>query len=139
MTLALPERGQPIDVTYLYRMAQAINDITAKVVVSTYNNTTVGQQSVQTSNAMIHCTETNLAQTVSKDTSIEWHVDLTTQFLLNPSVTCSVFNRGKTAPGNDAIVTITNITPNRVDGVIKFLTAGSVNVDVIVQAIGIPV
>ena len=88
---------------------------------------------------MIHCTETNLAQTVSKDTSIEWHVDLTTQFLLNPSVTCSVFNRGKTAPGNDAIVTITNITPNRVDGVIKFLTAGSVNVDVIVQAIGIPV
>lgn len=139
MTLALPERGQPIDVTYLYRMAQAINDLTAKVVVSTYNNTTVGQQSVQTSNAMIHCTETNLAQTVSKDTSIEWHVDLTTQFLLNPSVTCSVFNRGKTAPGNDAIVTITNITPNRVDGVIKFLTAGSVNVDVIVQAIGIPV
>lgn len=139
MTLALPERGQPIDVTYLYRMAQAINDLTAKVVVSTYNNTTVGQQSVQTSNAMIHCTETNLVQTVSKDTSIEWHVDLTTQFLLNPSVTCSVFNRGKTAPGNDAIVTITNITPNRVDGVIKFLTAGSVNVDVIVQAIGIPV
>ena len=139
MTLALPERGQPIDVTYLYRMAQAINDLTAKVVVSTYNNTTVGQQSVQTSNAMIHCTETNLAQTVSKDTSIEWHVDLTTQFLLNPSVTCSVFNRGKTAPGNDAIVTITNITPNRVDGVIQFLTAGSVNVDVIVQAIGIPV
>ena len=139
MTLALPERGQPIDVTYLYRMAQAINDLTAKVVVSTYNNTTVGQQSVQTSNAMIHCTETNLAQTVSKDTSIEWHVDLTTQFLLNPSVTCSVFNRGKTAPGNDAIVTITNITPKRVDGVIKFLTAGSVNVDVIVQAIGIPV
>lgn len=139
MTLALPERGQPIDVTYLYRMAQAINDLTAKVVVSTYNNTTVGQQSIQTSNAMIHCTETNLAQTVSKDTSIEWHVDLTTQFLLNPSVTCSVFNRGKTAPGNDAIVTITNITPNRVDGVIKFLTAGSVNVDVIVQAIGIPV
>ena len=139
MTLALPERGQPIDVTYLYRMAQAINDLTAKVVVSTYNNTTVGQQSVQTSNAMIHCTETNLAQTVSKDTSIEWHVDLTTQFSLNPSVTCSVFNRGKTAPGNDAIVTITNITPNRVDGVIKFLTAGSVNVDVIVQAIGIPV
>lgn len=139
MTLALPERGQPIDVTYLYRMAQAINDLTAKVVVSTYNNTTVGQQSVQTSNAMIHCTETNLAQTVSKDTSMEWHVDLTTQFLLNPSVTCSVFNRGKTAPGNDAIVTITNITPNRVDGVIKFLTAGSVNVDVIVQAIGIPV
>ena len=139
MTLALPERGQPIDVTYLYKMAQAINDLTAKVVVSTYNNTTVGQQSIQTSNAMIHCTETNLAQTVSKDTSIEWHVDLTTQFLLNPSVTCSVFNRGKTAPGNDAIVTITNITPNRVDGVIKFLTAGSVNVDVIVQAIGIPV
>ena len=139
MTLALPERGQPIDVTYLYRMAQAINDLTAKVVVSTYNNTTVGQQSVQTSNAMIHCTETNLAQTVSKDTSIEWHVDLTTQFLLNPSVTCSVFNRGKTAPGNDTIVTITNITPNRVDGVIQFLTAGSVNVDVIVQAIGIPV
>ena len=139
MTLALPERGQPIDVTYLYRMAQAINDLTAKVVVSTYNNTTVGQQSVQTSNAMIHCTETNLAQTVSKDTSIEWHVDLTTQFLLNPSVTCSVFNRGKTAPGNDAIVTITNITPIRVDGVIKFLTAGSVIVDVIVQAIGIPV
>ena len=52
----LPERGQPLDVTYVYQLANAINDLSTQVSSATYNYTTVetisaGKQSIKTSEA----------------------------------------------------------------------------------------
>ena len=52
----LPERGQPLDVTYIYQLADTINDLSTQVSSATSNYTTVdtvsaGKQSVKTSEA----------------------------------------------------------------------------------------
>ena len=54
----LPERGQPLDVTYIYQLADTINDLSTKVSSSTSNLTTVdtvsaGKQNIKTSQAKI--------------------------------------------------------------------------------------
>ena len=54
----LPERGQPLDVTYIYQLAETINDIATQVSSATYNYTTIdtvsaGKQSVKTSEARV--------------------------------------------------------------------------------------
>ena len=38
----LPERGQPLDVTYIYQLAETINDLATQVSSATYNYTTTG-------------------------------------------------------------------------------------------------
>jgi len=50
----LPERGQPLDVTYIYQLAETVNDLATQVSSATYNYTTInngisGAQSVKTS------------------------------------------------------------------------------------------
>ncbi len=54
----LPERGQPLDVTYLYQLVEAVNDLSTQVSSATYNYTTVdtvsaGAQNVKTSETRI--------------------------------------------------------------------------------------
>ena len=54
----LPERGQPLDVTYIYQLADAVNDLSTQVSSATYNYTTVdtiaaGKQSIKTSEARV--------------------------------------------------------------------------------------
>ena len=56
--LPLPERGQPLDVTYLYQIVKAINDLSTQSSTSVYKYVTVdtpnaGKQSVKTSEARI--------------------------------------------------------------------------------------
>ncbi len=49
----LPERGQPLDVTYIYQLADALNDVSTQVSSATYNYTTV-DTILQVSKALKH-------------------------------------------------------------------------------------
>ena len=54
----LPERGQPLDVTYLYSLVDAVNNISTQVSTATYNYATVdtvtaGKQNLKTSETRI--------------------------------------------------------------------------------------
>jgi hypothetical protein len=54
----LPERGQPLDVTYIYQLADTINDLSTQVSSATYNYTTIdtvsaGKQNIKTSDARV--------------------------------------------------------------------------------------
>jgi hypothetical protein len=56
--IPLPERGQPIDVQYMYQLADAVNSISDQVSSSTYKYATVdtasaGKQNVKTSELRI--------------------------------------------------------------------------------------
>ena len=56
--IPLPERGQPLDVTYLYDLANTINDISTQVSSATYKNSTIdtvsaAQQNLKTSELQI--------------------------------------------------------------------------------------
>jgi hypothetical protein len=39
--IPLPERGQPLDVTYIYELAQAVNDLSKEVSPATYDYVTI--------------------------------------------------------------------------------------------------
>jgi len=52
--IPLPNKGQPLDVAYLYQLAQALNKLSDQVSSATYNYTTIdtasaGPQSIKTS------------------------------------------------------------------------------------------
>ena len=56
--IPLPERGQPLDVTYIYQLAEAINNISNQVTSATYNYTSIdagtgAPQNVKTSEARV--------------------------------------------------------------------------------------
>lgn len=145
MKIPLPERGQPIDVVYLYKLAEAVNDLNNAITQSTFHYLVIdtveaGRQSVQTAQASVFAGSVRVVanEYVVKDTSKTWYIDLPPGFKYAPSVTCSVVNRGTSTTGNDVLPTITSVTKSRVDGTVKFLSSGIASVTINVQAIGIP-
>lgn len=145
MKIPLPERGQPIDAVYLYKIAEAVNDLANQVTSATFNFTTIetveaGTQSVKTGHAMIHAGTVRVVanEYVVKDAGKTWHLDLPPGFKYAPSVTATVVNKGTSTTGNDVMCTITNVTKNRVDGTVKFMSSGTASVNINVHAIGIP-
>lgn len=145
MKIPLPERGQPIDVVYLYQLATVVNELANQVSSATFNYTIVdtieaGRQSAQTGQAMIFAGSVQIVanEYVVKDTSRTWYVDLPPGFKYAPNVTCAVVNKGTSTTGNDVLPTITNVTKSRVDGTVKFLSSGAASVGINIIAIGIP-
>jgi len=140
----LPERGQPIDVTYIYELAKAVNDLSSQVSSTTFKTTTVsagtaGNQNVKTSEAkfvggykeVTTKTDVGVAQEVKFDFSYS-------DFKYAPIITATPINVDGTAAGQNVTVTLTSVTSTRVDGVVRFNTAGTATVGVNIIAIGIP-
>ena len=145
MKIPLPDRGQPLDVAYMYQLADSINALYNQIATTTYNYLTIdtaeaGRQSVQTGRSMIHAGTVKVASNeyIVKDATKAWHIDLPPGFKYAPNVTATVINKGASAIGSDVIVTVTNVTASRVDGMVKFLSSGTLSVNVNVQAIGVP-
>jgi hypothetical protein len=72
----LPDRGQPLDVTYLYQIANALNDAVDTISTATYNYTSidtegVGREDVKNSNAKIYAAFDRVTtdETVSSNTT----------------------------------------------------------------------
>lgn len=141
----LPDRGQPLDVTYIYQLANAINDVSDSISSATNNYATidtrqVGKQSFRIPNIRVYAGYTNIAdaQVVSPTTTIEKTVDLGVNFAYPPIVTASVVNNNTQAAGNDAGVIISSTTTSSVSFRVKFNTTGEVSVGVNFIAIGVP-
>ena len=141
----LPDRGQPLDVTYLYQIANALNDAVDTISTATYNYTTVdtrgvARQDVKNSNAKFYATYKDIVtdETVSSNTTRSFFVDFASEFKYPPIVTATAVNTGTSAIGNDVIVVITSVTTSRVEGVVRFNSSGSVSTSVNVIAIGLP-
>ena len=144
MKIPLPERG-PIDDTYLYKLVEAVNDIDNTITRSTYNYATVdtteaGRQNVQTGHTELFATSIKLVlnEYVVKDTSKTWYIDLPPGYKYAPIVTATPVNKGTTTTGNDVMVTVTNVTKYRVDGIAKFTSSGNASVYLNILVVGIP-
>jgi hypothetical protein len=143
--LPLPERGQPLDVTYVYQMANAINDIASQVSPSTYKYVTVdapgqGKQSVKASEARIiggYVQVTNSSsQTAGSDKSFSY--DFPTDFKYAPIAVATPIDSGNTDAGKNVSVILKTVTTSKVEGIVKFNTTGLVSVGVNLLIIGIP-
>jgi len=140
----LPERGQPLDVTYLYQLAEAVNDLSTQVSSATYNYTTVdtvsaGKQSVKTSETRILASYKEIYNNtqVNAGQEKEDYVSFS-NFKYPPIVTATVVNIAGTTAGSDASVILKSISEGRADFVVRFGTSGTTTIGVNLIAVGIP-
>jgi len=142
MKIPLPERGQPIDLAYMYQIANSINDlnnqISGTIATSTVNNGIELREDLSTNNLKFYATTvTYEAGSVSAGTSRDWDVTFSPSFLYVPVVTATVQNNTSSTAGNNITLVIKNITTGRVDGNIRYNEAGSINISINVIAIGL--
>lgn len=143
----LPERGQPLDLSYIYQLANAINEMATQLSPTIGRYTSIdtvsaGSQSVRTSDARIvggYLTVAN-SSTTSPDGEGSFSYNFS-DFKFAPIVTATPILVGEsgTESGKDISVVLTRVTNNRVDGIVRFNTVGVASVGVNLLIIGIPV
>ena len=141
----LPERGQPLDLTYIYQLVDTVNDLSTQVSSATYNYTTVdtisaGKQSIKTSEARVVGGYVEVANnsTVSAGNEKTFSYDFPSDFKYAPIATATPVNTGRTAVGNDVTIVLNSITTSRVEGEIKFSSTGTMSVSINLMIVGIP-
>jgi hypothetical protein len=141
----LPERGQPLDVSYLYQLTNALNQLSDQVSTATYNYTTIdtasaGKQNIKTSEARMIGGSITVASnsTVTASTTKTFSYTFPSDYKYTPIVTASPINTGKTSAGENVSVVLTDITRSSVNGLVRFNASGDVSVIVNLIIIGIP-
>lgn len=144
-TIPLPERGQPLDVNYIYTMAQAINDLSTQISPSNYKYITIdtpasGTQSVKASEARViggYVSVYNNASVTAGD-SKDFSYTFPADFKFAPIVTATPINVGNTLAGKNMSVIIKTVTTSKVEGVVRFNQSGDLTVAVNLIVVGIP-
>lgn len=142
----LPERGQPLDVAYIYQLSSAINSLSDQVDSSTYNYTSVdtdaaGKVSIKTSEARVIAGVFRLDSfsTQQASSTKTFTYNWGTEFKYAPVVTATPVNRTSGGAGDQTSVIVTSVTTTSVSGIVRFNSAGdniSVNIHMII--VGIP-
>jgi hypothetical protein len=143
----VPERGQPLDVTYIYEIVKSINDLYTLLGsdsragrVGVYTKGPEGPQDMKTSEAQIEAafTTVSLSSLQTAGTSLNWYHNFNKQFFYPPIVTATAYNKEATDSGKDVTVTITSITTSKVEGFVKFNTGGETSIGINIIAVGKP-
>lgn len=145
--IPLPERGQPLDVSYIYQIANTLNELSTQIAGSAGRYTSVdtvsaGTQNVRTGDSRIvggYVTVTNNS-TTSPDGEGTFSYNFT-DFAYAPIVTATpiLIDENSTESGKDVAVVLTKVTNNRVEGIVKFKTIGVASVGINLLMVGIPV
>ena len=144
--LTPPDRGQPIDVPYIWDIVTKLNTLSEQIEESSAKYTTIytrelaDPQNLRTSDAKFFATYVDLPQQLQITTRGQkesFSVNIS-GFKYPPIVTTTTVNTGTSDAGNDATASITSVTNSRIDGFVTFNSTGSVSVAVNVIAIGIP-
>jgi hypothetical protein len=141
----LPERGQPLDVAYIYQLSTAINDLSSQLSGATYNYTTIdtvssGKQNIKTSEARIvgGYVTVSTDSTVTASQTKSFTYTFASDYKYTPIVTATPINSGKTAAGENVTVVLTDVTRSSVTGFIRYNANGQVSTIVNLIIIGIP-
>jgi hypothetical protein len=143
----LPERGQPLDVSYIYQLANTINELSNQLspVIGRYTSIDTissGQQNIRTSDVRMvggYVPVTNNdATTPDGEVSFSYSYN---DFAYAPIVTATpiIISTNTTDAGRDVSVILTRITTNRVEGVVRFNTIGVASVGVNILVLGVPI
>jgi hypothetical protein len=142
----LPERGQPIDVSYVYQLTNAINQISDQLTSVGYNYTTVdtpsaGKQNVETANARIigGSVVVTSGEDQARNSTKPFNYSYNNNFKYPPIVTATVVNSGVIGTaGAGATVVLTNVDQNSLSGIVRFDASGKASVSVNLIIVGIP-
>lgn len=142
MKIPVPQRGQPMDIDYLYQIVSQINSLTNQVaatstVLSSVDNGRDGVKESTTNNLRFYATTKNVKKgSVTAGSSEAWFVDFNPNFLFIPIVVVTPVNNASSDIGNNVYAVIKSINTNRVDGNIIFNKAGTADVNINILAIG---
>jgi hypothetical protein len=141
----LPERGQPLDVPYIYKLVDTVNQLSTEVSSATYNYTTVdtvsaGKQSVKTSEVRMIGGYVEVANnsTVTAASEKSFSYDFPSDFKYQPIATATPVNIGNTPAGQNVSVILKTVTTSRVEGIVRFGASGDLSLAVNLIILGIP-
>jgi len=141
----LPERGQPLDLTYINSLADAVNGLYTQISSSTSNYAsidTIGQDKInlKTSEMAVVAGRVEIYNnaTVTVSQEKEFSYNFTNNFKYAPIVTATPVNIGNTPAGTNVSVVLKNVTTSRIDGVVKFGSAGDLSLWVNLIIVGVP-
>jgi hypothetical protein len=140
-----PDRGQPLDVSYVYQIVEAINELSSQISSAKYKyasiDTSSGNESTLLTDTKVVAGEkviySNLT-TVSADTSQAFSYSFKGEYRYPPIVTATPVLIEGTSSGQDVSVIIQSVTNSSVNGIVKFNTGGQLALKVNIIAIGIP-
>lgn len=141
--LPVPERGQPLDVTYIYSLVDTINDLSSQNSSATFNYTEIERgtqkENIKTSQAKIVGKYIDVVNDSAISAGNEKTFSATiSDFKYPPIVSATIENFSNTPAGKDVRVVLTSVTTSRIEGVVKFGTSGNLTIGVHLLAIGIP-
>jgi hypothetical protein len=140
-----PERGQPLDVSYIYNMAEAINDLADSNSALTQGSNFVIQRSEgDTQTARVYASKIvgqyQIVKTTSYERTITEHTAIFQfdEFAFPPIVTATVVDLGNTSSGVDVSLVIKSTTTQSCTIAVKFGSSGVRSIGVNLIAIGLP-
>jgi len=139
--LSVPERGQPIDVDFLYTLTEQVNNLTNAITVRSTSSSQVnkGTGSVGTASLKFYAETISLVATsVSSGQTEEFTISFPTSYKYTPVVTATVLNNTGSNAGNNVNIVLTNITTSLAKGIVRYNESGTVNLSVNAIVIGIP-
>ena len=145
--LPLPERGQPLDLSYIYNVAQVVNELSEELTSSSARYTSIdtaaaGKQTLRTSDARIiggyRAVTNNSSTSPDGEGTFVYEFE---DFAYVPVVTATpiLIEDGTTESGKDISVILTKVTANKVEGLVKFNTIGVASVGVNLLIVGVPI
>lgn len=142
----LPERGQPVDVSYIYQITNALNQLSDQVSTTGYNYTSIdtpsaGKQNIKTSESriiggsVVVTSNTEVTAGSTKTFTYSYNGN----FKYTPIVTATVVNvGGQATAGDGATVVLTSVDANGLTGLVRFDGGGKASTTVNLIIIGIP-
>jgi len=139
-----PSRGQPLDVTFIYRIVSSLNLLWDKVnsTIGAYASlwTIDGEKTTRAAETKIVTGQINLSsQSInSNDFFEQFSYDFPTQFAYPPVVTATPIASDATDAAKNSTVVLTSVSTSRVVGFVKFEIKGTVSMAVNIIAVGVP-
>lgn len=144
--LPTPDRGQPLDVSYIYQVVDAVNELSEQVSTATYKYASIGTNAgpqnalitdtkIVASTIDIYSTLTDVTPGLTVDKSFNFSAG---EFKYPPIVTATPVLTSQSQNGSNLSVTIKNITTSRVDLSVTFFGTGKAALKLNLIAIGLP-
>jgi hypothetical protein len=143
--IPLPERGQPLDVAYISRLAQEINNLSRDASTARYDYITIdtkdsGQQNKKMSEVRVLGVIKKLpaGKKVTAAEEIGFTHSFNGEFKFAPIVTATAINVGGGSAGGNVTVILKDPTTSGIEGTVRFNESGTATVNVNLIIIGVP-
>lgn len=142
--IPLPERGQPLDVTYIYQLANAVNQLATSNPATSQKYVSVdipsgGIEHKNISNVRVLASYVAIGkQTTTSGEEFSFPIKFAFEFKYPPIITATPVNIRNTAAGSNVTVVLNDITTSSAQGTLRFNTSGDLSVGVNLIIVGIP-